>query len=130
MTEIGRIIAILDEGRLLLKSETSLSIQEQVVVFERSNLENSAFGLDHIDFPKGRLIVTAPQQNDIYLAERFRHAGSSRKRVSRPTGLAGLLGEDVFEDVPGAWSAALSGEDAMNPKWTNVVLVGDLIARG
>ncbi len=75
MESFGSVVAILNEFNLLLKRETALHINQDVMVFGR--LEDQRLkeaGVEALDYPKGRVKIRAKQGNNIYLAARYKIA--------------------------------------------------------
>jgi hypothetical protein len=128
MIPIGKVVAILDDRRLLLSIDIPVSVDVQVLVFERIPLEMSGIDLPNLDVPKGRISIVAQQENNFYLAERFREGTTRRKINLADVGIARLFGNE-YEEVPGPWSVGFQKEQVLGIKASQAVSVGDLIAR-
>jgi hypothetical protein len=91
---IGKIIAILNENQVLIRSDEPLVAGEEVAVFDRISTEPlSVSGIPYLDFPKGRLKITSLQHPGVYLANRF---VVSTERVPRSS-----LGSNAFLSLLG-----------------------------
>lgn len=142
MRKIGEVKAILNDRFLLVTSEEELSPDEHVTVFTCVQTDEiRAAGVDQpILYPKGELKVICPQENRMYLVERFREVHRTTKRITTPSffarGLTGLAAQlqlpetkEIIEEVPGEWSAELNEKQMLNVKFSTSVSVGDPIGR-
>jgi hypothetical protein len=127
MTAIGEVVAILDDKRVLISGYGPLSGDKQVVVFERLPMNAENLKIQNLDIPKGRLKVVAPQEENFYLAERFREGTTRRKISTNSLGISALLG-DQYEEIPGPWSISMQRDSATGLNFSPHIKVGDLIA--
>lgn len=140
MNAEGEVVAILSGQCLLLKADVAydpgmvLTVYGQVVDERLSEFCR----VPSLIYPKGEIRVLARQENDVYLAERFREIRTRTKRVKQP-GLADMqsyfarvLGgavTEVSEQVEGSWSVAIDPADSFGIKLEMKVKVGDRVGR-
>ena len=136
MKPTGRIVALIND-RLVLFSDQSTRFPHNVVRVYSPLPEEKLKGLElksPILYPKGELRVIAAQENNLYLAERYREITHVSKKVSSPPGALGLMGllsqpetREVVEHVPGGWSAEFNKDQQLGIQVTDVISVGDLV---
>ena len=141
MRKFGKVVAILNDQLLLITSEEQLKREQIITVFAESSDPKIAESTDlvSIEYPKGELRIISAQEDNVYLAERFREVTERKRKITVPSpfqkGLLGLAAQlqsetrEIVEEVPGPWSADLNEEQALGLTFEKTVHIGDPIGR-
>jgi hypothetical protein len=139
MEKLGQVEAILNDDLVLISFEGRLQSGDKVGIY--SEIKDPAVEetglLKSIFYPKGKLEIVCRQENDLYLAKRFRELKTRTRKVLVPARsfrtLTSLLNQlqpetkEITEEIPGAWSAELDEEQSLKLAVPTVVAVGDAI---
>ena len=133
MKSIGNVVAILNERLILVRLNEAFTAGTELTVFSRTSSDQiqATTGLPHLDVPKGQVRILSHQNEDLYLAERFREPGEKRRRFVAPASnlLATILTpQEEITEVPGPWSAQFDQANSLKITFDGRVQVGDLIA--
>jgi len=141
MKRLGQVKALINDQLVLIDSSEPLKENEIITVFSviKDDRLADAAGIDTLAFPKGELRVVCPQENNIYLVERFRELKKETTRVTSPNrfqqGLLGFISEiqgetqEVIREVAGPWSAQIDAAKSLGIKIDISIQVGDLVGR-
>ena len=117
MRIFGKVVAILDETRLLVQLDTFLAPGSELTVFaavEREELKK--IGLEKLLIPKGRIQVSVQQNEDLYLASRFTEVRNDKVAVLKP--LEYLM-------TPARWSADFDTSRSLGVEFDNEITIDD-----
>lgn len=134
MIAIGTIRAILSADYVLVETEEYVTPGEELIVFValEDELIEEAVGLSEIHIPKGRLVVSAHQQENIYLAS-TRTAElikTTEQQNIFASGLEQALGfREVIKSVPKKLHATVNPDENLKLNISEAVSVGDKIAK-
>ena len=141
MREIGKVLAILDDTRLLVSiAEEKVSEDETYRVFERVAFSSPSLDIDHLDVPKGKVSLVVLQAMGVWLAETFDEAEGKRVFVPEPSAFDRLRAAAVHGFNPLGTpalkltreeprpSAVLDTKSALGIKVGKAIKAGDLIA--
>lgn len=131
MEKYGQIKAILNLRQLLIQIDKEFADRvvpgEELIVFAKLDGEPFAsLGLSTIRSPKGKIRVVMRQDDQFFLAERFKEGGrTEEKPVFRS--LEGLFTQPVV--VGATWSAEIDEEKTLKIRFENAIEVGDEVGR-
>jgi len=129
---LGKVVAILDESKLVLEIENQISIDQTLTVFsEVKQPKLEELGLQSIWIPKGEIRVLVHQYGLFYLAQRFQSERIEKRRKplnSMLNPLGQFLGEEEIQVVTkGGWSASFDKSQSLNVEYTKDIQIGDSV---
>ena len=132
MEILGKVVAILDESKLVLEIENQISIDQTLTVFsEVKQPKLEELGLQSIWIPKGEIRVLVHQYGLFYLAQRFQSERIEKRRKplnSMLNPLGQFLGEEEIQVVTkGGWSASFDKSQSLNVEYTKDIQIGDSV---
>lgn len=119
MNIIGTVAAILDDTRLLVRLEGYSAPGRELTVFAPvENAELKDLGLERLLIPKGRIRVDVEQNDQFYIASRFKALIESGKgSVLNPL-------EFVLSSQSN-WSASFDASQSLGIEFNREIRVGD-----
>lgn len=132
MQSLGKVISILNDTQVLIRADESLAVGDEVLVFQRISVEALiASGVPYVDMPKGRLRISMPQHENVFVAERFRVAKAREIALLDQALMAtgGLLSKKIAVDDPSNWSARLDDNASLGIQVDPHIRVGDHVGK-
>lgn len=119
--EIGKVVTIVSEDMVLIRSSEPIEVDTLVVAFIRHSVDipDCLPSQREIVIPKGTLDVIMDEGDGLYLAERYRER---RQQIMNPATFLGL----GVETVKGDWSATINPARVRGAV-SRLISVGDLI---
>jgi hypothetical protein len=122
--EIGKVVSVVNDDMVLIRSSESLTLEAVVLVYEIRVIDTGNMpegkGKRQIVLPKGRLQVVMNEGEGIYLAERY------RETVERVRSIARQLNFLSVETVKGEWSAKIDSGGIVKP-FSKVIRINDAV---
>lgn len=119
MNVLGEVVAILDETRLLVRLERNIGPDAELTVFAAvGQPELKHLGLERLLVPKGRIKIDVQQNDQIYLASRFR----ARVESSKGSALTPL---DFVLSSQSNWSANFDSTQSLDIEFNREIKIGD-----
>jgi hypothetical protein len=119
MNILGAVVAILDDTRLLVRLDAYSTPGKELTVFapvEKNELKD--LGLERLLIPKGRIRIDVQQNDQIYIASRFRSLVESGKGSA----LAPL---EFVLSSQSSWSASFDTSQSLGVEFNREIGVGD-----
>lgn len=137
---VGEVAAILNEFWVLIRAYVPLRTEEELVVCGVVPIPDTAtkkLGIEHVVFPKGRLVVSLEQASNLYLAATGRYKPFQKTVLSDPFSLSGF-GAAAFgrfeKTVSGVEAegdqALVDKSQALDVQTAHIIGVGDKVRRG
>jgi len=123
MNILGNVVAILDETRLLVRLETYAAPGEELVAFaavEKDELRE--LGLERLLIPKGRIRIDLQQNDQIYIASRFKALVESGKGSA-------LNPLEFVLSSQSNWSANFDASQSLGVEFNREIRIGDPVGK-
>jgi hypothetical protein len=119
MNVFGTVVAIVDEIRLLVRLDAYSAPGRELTVFAAVEKEElSTLGLEKLLIPKGQIKIDVQQNDQVYLATRF------KARVESGKGSA-LNPLEFVLTSQSSWSASFDASQSLGIEFNREIRVGD-----
>jgi hypothetical protein len=124
----GEVLSILTSTHLLVRAYPDYFDQfrseRRLNVYQTVHAEGIAkLGIGSVHIPKGEIQIIHQQQDDIFLAARFREG--DRTETSTASAYEALFARKVV--IPGTWSASIDDDDALPIQIDRNIKAGDAV---
>lgn len=123
MNIFGDVVAILDETRLLVRLESYVAPAEELTVFAAvEGNKVKELGLERLLIPKGRIKIDVQQNDEFYIASRFKAlVGSGKSSALNPL--------EFVLSSQSSWSASFDASQSLGVEFNREIRVGDPVGR-